>query len=74
MLTMKQARKEYAGRVMERAAYTDKSDGTHHRRVNRRAVRTQPFRAWARATYRNVAHVSPKLAAILRGSQAAVAA
>jgi hypothetical protein len=74
MLTMKQARKEYAGREMVSPAYTDKSDGTHHRRVNRRAARTQSFRAWVRATYRNVAHVSPKLAAILRSAPAAVAA
>jgi hypothetical protein len=73
MLTMKQARKEYAGREMVSPASKDK-DGTEHRRVNQRAARTQSFRAWVRATYQNYAHVNPKLARILRGSPAAVAA
>lgn len=73
MLTMKQARKEYAGREMVSHAFTDKESGKRHRRVNRRAVRTQSFKAWVRATYANYAHVSPKLARILRETTAAAA-
>ena len=74
MLTMKQARKEYAGREMVSHAFTDKESGKEHRRVNRRTVRPVPFKAWARANYTACAHVSPKLARILRGPLAAVAA
>jgi len=72
MLTMKQARKEFSGREMETPAFKDK-DGTHHRRVNRRAPRGPSFKAWVRATYAGVAHVSPKLARILRSDVAAAA-
>jgi hypothetical protein len=73
MLTMTQARKEYAGREMVSPTRKDK-DGTEHRRVNQRAARALSFRAWARANYTAYAHVSPKLAHILRGPLAAVAA
>jgi hypothetical protein len=72
MLTMKQARKMYAGREMLSPAFKDK-DGTHHRRVNVRAVCTHSFRAWVRAGYAGYAHVSPKLARVLRSDAAAAA-
>jgi hypothetical protein len=73
MLTMKQARREFAGREMVSPAEFEQGKKTRAR-VNRREVRTQSFRAWVRATYRSYAHVSPKLARVLRSEPAAAAA
>lgn len=43
------------------------------RKEHRSAVRTQSFKAWARATYAGRTHVSPKLGRILRSATAAAA-
>ena len=66
MITMKQARKEFGGRVMTAPAFTD-ADKKRHPRKNARYPKGSSFRAWARAQYgkHSATQLSPQLLRVL---------
>lgn len=65
-ITMKAARAMFANRHTAKPAETDEHGNVTKPRVRKSLVRGRSFRRWARDFYEGEAHLSPKLARVVR--------